>query len=101
MTEVEIPFSPEMRDAILQGNKKCTSRYRQYGRIGDVFTVMGYPYRITNVINPVLKFVRDNLWKEEGFSSPLAFENFWIKLHPRKRYFPDQRVYTHFFEVVE
>ncbi len=100
MAEIFIPFNPQMVDAIDAGNKSCTSRYSVYGQVGDIFRLRGRVYKIVAVKTPVLKFVKDNLWQQEGFASALDFENFWVKLHPKRGFRPNDRVYTHFFEEV-
>ncbi len=100
MAEIFIPFSPRMVDAIEEGTKSCTSRYRLYGQVGDTFRPRRKVYTITAITRPVLSYVRDSLWQQEGFASPLDFEGFWIKLHPRRGFRPNDRVYTHFFEEV-
>ncbi len=100
MTEVFIPFSPEMVDAVERGDKICTSRYKKYGDIGDITPIGDKRYRIIGVIQPRLQTVSDLLFGAEGFTSNTEFENFWVKLHPKRGWRPDDRVYTHFFEEV-
>lgn len=101
MTEVQIPFRPEMVAAILEGRKICTSRYTKYGDPGNIMPVPPKKFEIIGIIWPRLRNVRDYLFGAEGFTSSMEFENYWVKLHPRRGFREEDRVYTHFFEEVQ
>lgn len=99
---IDIPFCPEMRRAVLEGRKTCTSRRRMYGSPGDVFPVEGRWFMLRAVEVHTLAYVKDQLFRQEGFVNPEDFERIWNDLHPRKGYIPSEVVHVHHFaEVVD
>ncbi len=100
MTEVNIPFSPDMAQASINGKKRCTSRTKAYGWKGDTFAIDGTRFVIEWVERMTLGQVAEEYYLMEGFQTPLDFRNKWNALHPRKRFVQDQEVYVHFFEEV-
>jgi hypothetical protein len=100
MAEIEIPFRADMRKAIADGAKCCTSRNKRYGKIGDTFRIDGRTYRLTDVRRLSLYTVAQRCFGLEGVNSPQEFETLWADIHPRKGWDPEQLVWTHFFEEV-
>lgn len=100
MAHIEIPFREDMRQAIADGAKSCTSRNKRYGEIGDTFEVDGRAYRLTSVRRYSLGAVAARLFALEGTYSAKDFERLWVEIHPRKGWDPEQLVWTHFFEEV-
>lgn len=94
--EVEIPFSPEMKRAALEGMKIATTRSEQMGSRGDTFTLDGVRFRILEVHLIHLTDVRNLLYAIEGFKSPQEFEDTWRKLH-RGHFTTTKPYYIHFF----
>ena len=96
---VSIPFQPEFETAMLSGWKRCTTRTKKYGREGDIFEAFGQNFRLVSVyelpLSAVLAF-----YNQEGFKSPEAFIACWERLHPRKKWQPDQKVWIHWFERI-
>jgi len=99
--KVEIPFRDDMKQAIIDGRKTCTSRNKRYGVIGDTFDINGNSYVLKWVSHVHLNFVAENCYRHEGFRNPYEFINAWRKIHPRKGYVPDQPVWLHEFELVK
>ena len=85
--KIGIPFSRRMAIAAIGGEKECTTRSSRYGVPGDTFPVEDprskyvHTFELTKVEPRTLVDVRDHLWKEEGFTSPGDFEEFWKKIH--------------------
>jgi hypothetical protein len=96
--EIEIPFRQDMRDAILEGRKVCTSRNSRYGYPGDYFILGGRKYVITLIRRLPLKEVAETFHREEGVEDQTHFIWLWEEIHPRKGFNPDQLVWTHFFQ---
>lgn len=101
MTKFEIPFSGEMADAVDEGRKLCTSRNKQYGKIGDYFILRDYAYKLVDVQYRTLAFVATNFYRLEGFEDPEGFIDIWERLHPGKGFISEQKVYVHFFARVQ
>jgi hypothetical protein len=97
--KVKIPFQPEFELPVLMGQKKCTSRTKRYGRAGDTFEVFGASFRLTGIYRMPLSGVLA-LYEAEGFKSPEAFIACWNRLHPRRKFQPDQKVWVHWFERI-
>jgi len=97
---IDIPFSPEMAQAALEGRKCCTSRNKVYGKPGDRFPIEGVLFMIGDVSPNLLEDVAYQLYREEGFDEPRGFIDIWGRLHPQKGYRPEQTVYTHWFQKV-
>ena len=94
-----IPFDPSMKAAALCGKKTCTSRNEVYGNPGDTFPLDDCFFELQSVKRKSLGFVARCLYRAEGFESEEEFKNFWMKLHPKKRYDPGHTVYVHFFAL--
>jgi hypothetical protein len=77
MAEIEIPFAPEMKEAAKEGRKTKTSRTRVYGKVGYTFRLSDKTFVLTDITKLSLRQVRDEFYKEEGFSSPDGFEAYW------------------------
>lgn len=98
MAEIEIPFRADMREAIVDGAKCCTSRNKRYGAAGDTFQIDGRTYRLTAVRRLALDTVAERFYQHEGVNSPEEFRTLWADIHPRKGWDPEQIVWTHFFK---
>ena len=94
---VKIPFQERWRDAMLDNRKVCTSRNRRYGKPGDIFQAFGTDFELLTIAEMSLKEVSDNLFQQEGCSSPGEFERLWAELHPRRGFVPGQMVNVHYF----
>lgn len=93
---ISIPFSPEMASAAVDGIKCCTSRSKPYGQAGDIFQVNGAQFRLLDVQIHSLNYIRNRLYRVEGFCSPEAFEHTWRQLH-RGNYIPEKTYFVHYF----
>jgi len=108
MTQIEIPFSPDMAIAAIEGRKIATTRSERKGGIGDTFEIQarsdasGYPlmefekFRLIDIWETTLESVRDFYYHLEGFDSPEAFEKTWRALH-RGHFMTDKYYFIHFF----
>jgi len=96
MSEVKIPFSPEMKKAALEGMKIATTRGERKGFRGDTFRLDGVKFRILDVHLIHLENVKNLLYTIEGFTSPREFEDTWRKLHGGQ-FSTDKVYYIHFF----
>lgn len=99
--KIDIPFRDDMKQAVLLGNKTCTSRNKRYGVIGDTFMVGGYVYVLKWISHVRLKTVAENHYRQEGFESPDEFIQVWNQIHPRKGYNPEQAVWLHEFQLAK
>ena len=95
-----LPFRPEFEEAIRSGAKTVTSRTRRYGQINDVLHTPFGPVWLVGLYQVRLATVRDNFWRAEGVGSAEEFVETWVRLHPRKGFDPDQRVWLHEFEFL-
>jgi hypothetical protein len=99
MAEIYIPFHDDMQQAIVDGKKTMTSRFRKYGEPGDSFLVRGHKYEITGVYRQELGLVATEDYRLEGFDGPNSFWIKWRQIHP-KRCRPDDVVWSHEFKAV-
>lgn len=99
MAQIEIPFCREMRAAVLEGRKVCTSRAKLMGEVGDEFLVDGRLYRIVDIQLRPLKRIRDHLYRLEGCESPDAFEKLWLRLH--RGHYSENDYFVHWFARAE
>lgn len=95
---LKIPFAPDMREAILRGRKRKTSRARKFAPNGH-FLVEGRTFKITEVWSMSLGMVRDLFFYDEGFESPTEFEKRWRQLH-RGHFNENKTVFLHSFSEV-
>ena len=98
MSEISIPFTPQMREAILSGSKTATTRTKQYGYRGDTFQLGKQSFLITSVRRIILGYVIYKFFLQEGFNSPESFIEYWKKLHPGRNYIYHQKVFLHLFK---
>lgn len=105
MSQIDIPFSPEMAIAAIGGRKVATTRSERKGEIGDVFSItnpqipnnpMAGHFRLIEVMATDLETVANLYFRLEGFDSPEAFRATWRALH-RGHYATDKLYYIHFF----
>ena len=93
-----LPFQAEFEEAIRSGRKTMTTRTRRYGKVGDILDTPFGAVRLLDVRRVCLGAVRVHWYWDEGFDGPYRFEAAWARLHPRKGFDPDQRVWLHEFE---
>ena len=96
--EISILFRGDMKDAVLQGDKTCTSRNKKYGEPGDYFYIDGYRFILVGVTKQYLNTIASARYKQEGCDSPEAFMDAWAELHPRNGWEPHKQVWLHEFE---
>ena len=97
--KVHIPFKERFREALLNDVKTLTSRTKRYGTYGDTFEAFGHEFEITEVFKAQLDIIA-GFWDREGCSSKEDFIEVWKKIHPRKRFIPEQQVYVHVFRRI-
>ena len=95
--KVKIPFLPQFKDPMLDGQKVMTTRSKKYGNIGDTFEAFGEEFIITSVFKLSLGHIAVMYHKEEGFKSKQDFIKLWKKLHPRVGYVPERIYWVHVF----
>ena len=69
MTLINLKFSPDMEQAVIEGRKCCTTRMAQKGNVGDTFLVRDRVYRIVSI----LYVLADEIYEFamlDGFSNP-------------------------------
>jgi len=98
--QVVIPFQPEWKEKLLNGEKTCTSRTKKYGKPNDWFEIFGNSFRIITIVRFPLEDIAKFLYDKEGCDSPDEFKEIWQGLHPRKGWIPEQVVFTHFFRRI-
>lgn len=98
--KIKIPFRSEMKAEIMRGRKTCTSRTRKYGDPGDTFEAGEGVYVLTAAKKETYKFIKETLFKQEGFDTPEAFEKLWYQIYPRHIPQPDEQFWVHYFKEV-
>ena len=93
------PFSKEMREALLDGRKCCTSRSKKYGDIGDTFNVEDEVFRIVDIEPEMLDFITASYHRLEGCRNADEFISLWKRLH-RGIWNPDKEYFVHFIAHV-
>lgn len=93
---ISMPFSPEMVAAAIDGRKCCTTRSKPYGKPGDIFQVNGARFRLLEINIRTLYYVRQQLYRLEGFDTPEAFERTWRILH-RNQFDASRAYFVHYF----
>jgi len=82
MTQIPSPkFHPDMALLLLTGKKRCTSRTKKLGEIGDWFELKEQRFEFRNVWEETFGEIARGFYKCEGFESPEAFRAFWIRIH--------------------
>ena len=101
MSEVKLAFLPKWEDAMVEGRKTATTRAHRHARAGDTFRAFGHRFRVRAVAPIRLRDVGAYWWREEGLLDPLDFRLVWMKLHPRRGFVGDDRVYLHLFRIAD
>lgn len=95
MALVEIPFSPEMARAALDGRKCCTSRREVKGDPGDEFGVEGVRFRLLDVQMMHVRDITEKLFRLEGFKSRFTCSQTLHYLYPGMS--GSDSLWVHFF----
>lgn len=104
--KINLPFREEFRDRMLSGRKTCTSRTKRFGEGGDTFEAFEAEFileRNNAGLNTIavdrfpLSYVAKYFFGGEGFDTTEDFIECWKKIHPRKGYDPEQKVWVHYF----
>lgn len=101
MARIQIPFQERWAESMLTGYKRCTSRTKRYGEIGDIFEAFGARFQLTTIEQRLLEDVSMNLFRKEGCEMPAEFIDVWKGLHPRKGWNGGQKVWVHHFKKIE
>ena len=96
---INIPFMPEWEQLMLTGKKSATSRTKRYGYPDDYFEAFGRQFILTEVYRIPLSHVAYYYYLDEGCNSDFEFKKIWERLHPRKGFDPEQKVYFHRFRM--
>lgn len=75
MTLINLKFSPDMEQAILEGMKCCTTRDENKGRIGDIFIIQDRIYRIVDIHPILFEDLVCFYWRLDGFSDPYEYKD--------------------------
>lgn len=97
MALINLKFSPEMEELILQGKKCCTTRDEVKGDSGDIFVVKNRVYRIISVWGDELLNI-SSLFHLEGFYSTDEFLDCLYMFYPELDETCD--VWIHFFAYI-
>jgi hypothetical protein len=100
MSDIFIPFLPEWKDKLLSGEKTHTCRSKAYGKPGDRFTLFGATFELVRVWQETLDTVAMHYFDVEGCASPEEFIAVWDKIHPRRKFNPDDVRWLHHFKKV-
>ena len=101
MSVIEIPFNDWGTERLLSGNKTATSRYKKYGRKGDVFHVQNMVFEIESIEYLKLVTVAFTHYKEEGATGSQEFIDVWADIHPEVGFVPSHKVYFHKFKRID
>lgn len=101
-------FKEEMRAAILQGTKTCTTRYHELKKGQQYRAVSGSrfkakPFAVIKILTSIPTnwgVVTGGFYMPEGFKSQFAMTKYLIKNDLIRKDF-DDLVFSHSFEVVE
>jgi hypothetical protein len=99
VSEVDIAFLPDFREALTTGAKTATTRTSRHAKVGDTFSIFGHKFRVRAVVPMRLRDVHDFWWREEGVRDPLEFRRVWMRLHPRRGFVDSDRVFLHLFRL--
>jgi hypothetical protein len=88
----------KFKDRMISGQKVATTRTRKHGNPGDLFPVFGHSFQLTKVDKVYLQDVASTFYRQEGFNSQQEFCLVWKRLHTRKGYQLDQKVWLHQFK---
>jgi hypothetical protein len=94
-----LPFYKRFWAPIRERRKRFTLRNEVYGQPGEVVDSPVGPLRILSLRQATPAWVRDNLWADEGCTSPEDFEKVWREIHPRAPEM-DRPRWLHEFEPV-
>jgi len=97
--KIDIPFKDMFKEVMLSGQKTMTSRSKWYGSVGDTFQIFGRTFEITDQFTMLLKDVAIDFYREEGFESEAEFKDFWVTIHPRRKYEPNRIICGHVFKL--
>jgi len=97
---VFIPFKPQFKDVLLNGQKVMTSRTRTFGKCRDQFRIFGGTFEILSVKTMMLNTIATKFFNEEGCDSPEDFMRVWCEIHPYKGFQPFQFVHVHIFRRI-
>jgi len=100
MSDIFIPFLPEWKDKMLDGIKTHTCRSKAYGKPGDRFEIFGATFELISIRQTTLADVALNYYQQEGCQTPLEFTEVWDKIHPRRKFNPDDVRWLHHFKKV-
>jgi len=82
MTLINLKFSPEMEQLILDGWKSCTTRDEKKGNVGDIFKVQNRLYRILHIDKPLHPLQCIDVFELEGFESPRVYQKTIEQIYP-------------------
>ena len=82
MTLIDLKFSPEMEQLILDGWKSCTTRDEKKGNVGDIFKVQNRLYRILHIDKRVHPLQCIDVFELEGFESPRVYQKTIEQIYP-------------------
>lgn len=101
-------FVREMKKAVLEGRKTCTTRSEPKGKVGDRWPLENKIFEYTAIEQHSLNYVAEHLYREEGFNTPDEFRNAWCRYHrmrpeghPKEHPYWKQSKWTHWFKLVE
>jgi hypothetical protein len=97
---VYIPFLEYWEKKMINSEKTCTSRVKQYGKVGSRFKIFSTVFEITDIKKLKLEIVKDKYYKQEGCDSKEKFETIWNNIHYKKGFDKNQEVFIHFFSKV-
>lgn len=104
MTIINLKFSPDMEEAIMEGRKCCTTRDKRKGEIGDLFVIKDRVYRLTD-IQEVDSLDIQYCHRNDGFENVTNYMEKLHNLYPDK--FKDLMgepipvLYVHYFAYVK
>lgn len=97
MVLIDLKFSPEMEDLVIQGMKICTTRTERKGDVGDLFKVRDRWYRIVGIEADSFEYIQ--AWHLlEGFETPEEFGDKLMEYYPNLDC--EDELYLHWFAFV-
>lgn len=98
MTLINLKFSPEMEQAIMEGKKCCTTRDEPKGDVGDIFILNCRAYRLIRIESMDVNCV-PQYYDLEGFDHEFEFVDILNAIYPYLTI--GSTVWVHFFAYVE
>ncbi len=90
---------PDDINKVIAGEKQTTRRNGRYADIGEVMSLDGQEFIVTDVYASQLKDMTDQDAKKEGYKDLATYQSFILSLHPGMKWVPEMKVWVHEYEL--